>query len=97
MTDFNITGTVLHVGSTQVISEKFQKRNLELETGEPAYPQINEFQPGLLSAVLSKGERGEIVRKSGIMAVVKTGGIVKAGDVIQSVYPEKPYLPLERV
>ena len=44
MTDFNITGTVLHVGSTQVISEKFQKRNLELETGEPAYPQINEIQ-----------------------------------------------------
>ena len=44
MTDFNITGTVLHVGSTQVISDKFQKRNLELETGEPAYPQINEFQ-----------------------------------------------------
>ena len=44
MTDFNITGTVLHVGSTQVISKKFQKRNLELETGEPEYPQINEIQ-----------------------------------------------------
>ena len=44
MTDFNITGTVLHIGDTQVISDKFQKRNLELETGEPAYPQINEFQ-----------------------------------------------------
>jgi len=44
MSDFNITGTVLHVGDTQVFSEKFQKRNLELETGEPAYPQINEFQ-----------------------------------------------------
>ena len=44
MTDFNITGTVLHVGDTQVISEKFQKRNLELETGEPEYPQINEIQ-----------------------------------------------------
>ena len=32
MSDFNITGTVLHVGDTQVFSEKFQKRNLELET-----------------------------------------------------------------
>ena len=44
MTDFNITGTVLHIGDTQVISDKFQKRNLELETGEPEYPQINEIQ-----------------------------------------------------
>ena len=44
MTDFNITGTVLRIGDTQVISDKFQKRILELETGEPAYPQINEFQ-----------------------------------------------------
>jgi MOSC domain-containing protein YiiM len=81
-------GTILRIGD-----------GVELEvTGlrNPCY-QINDFQPGLLSAVLSKGERGEIVRKSGIMAVVKTGGIVKAGDVIQSVYPEKPYLPLERV
>jgi MOSC domain-containing protein YiiM len=81
-------GTILRIGD-----------GVELEVTGLRTPchQINDFQPGLLSAVLSKGERGKIVRKSGIMAVVKTGGMVKAGDVIQSVYPEKPYLPLERV
>ena len=44
-----------------------------------------------------KGENGELIRKSGIMAVAKAGGMVKAGDPIQLVYPVKPYLPLERV
>ena len=43
MSDLQITGTVLHVGDTKVISDKFQKRALELETGEPEYPQINEI------------------------------------------------------
>lgn len=81
-------GTVLKIGET-----------VELEVTGLRNPcqQINDFQAGLLSAVLSKGTKGEIVRKSGIMTVVKTGGIVKAGDVIQPVYPPKPYLPLERV
>jgi MOSC domain-containing protein YiiM len=81
-------GTILRIGDA-----------VELEVTGLRNPchQIDDFQPGLLSAVLSKGERGEVMRKSGVMAVVKTGGIVKAGDVIQSVYPEKPYLSLERV
>ncbi|KAB2531304.1 molybdenum cofactor biosysynthesis protein, partial [Salipiger aestuarii] len=59
--------------------------------------QIDNFQTGLLSAVLIKGENGELIRKSGIMTVVKAGGSIKAGDAIQSIFPEKPYLPLERV
>ncbi|WP_281247846.1 MOSC domain-containing protein [Sulfitobacter marinus] len=81
-------GTILRLGET-----------VELEVTGLRNPchQINDFQPGLLSAVLWKGESGEVVRKSGIMTVVKKGGIVKAGDFIQSVHPEKPYLPLERV
>jgi len=81
-------GTILRIGDA-----------VELEVTGLRNPchQIDDFQPGLLSAVLSKGERGEVVRKSGIMTVVKAGGMVKAGDVIQSIYPEKPYLPLERV
>jgi MOSC domain-containing protein YiiM len=81
-------GTILRIGD---------KVELEVTGLRNPCHQINDFQPGLLSAVLSKGERGEIVRKSGVMTVVKTGGMVKAGDVIQSIYPEKPYLPLERV
>jgi MOSC domain-containing protein YiiM len=81
-------GTILKIGET-----------IELEVAGLRTPckQINDFQAGLLSAVLSKDLSGEIVRKSGIMTVVKAGGVVKAGDIIQSIYPEKPFLPLERV
>jgi|TARA_R110001606_G_scaffold365703_1_gene520632 MOSC domain-containing protein YiiM len=81
-------GTVLKIGQT-----------VELEVTGLRNPckQIDNFQTGLLSAVLIKGENGELIRKSGIMTVVKAGGSIKAGDAIQSIFPEKPYLPLERV
>ena len=81
-------GTVLMIGQT-----------VELEVTGLRNPckQIDNFQTGLLSAVLIKGENGELIRKSGIMTVVKAGGSIKAGDAIQSIFPEKPYLPLERV
>ena len=59
--------------------------------------QIDNFQKGLLSAVLDKGSNGELVRKSGIMTVVLTGGRVRAGDSIIVKLPDPPFLPLERV
>lgn len=81
-------GTILRIGT-----------RVELEVTGLRNPckQIDNFQAGLLSAVLLKGDNGEFVRKSGIMAVVKAGGIIKAADIIQCIYPAKPYLPLERV
>tara|TARA_R110002124_G_scaffold279572_1_gene452198 strand:- start:29672 stop:30241 length:570 start_codon:yes stop_codon:yes gene_type:complete len=81
-------GTVLKIGET-----------VELEVTGLRNPckQIDDFQTGLLSAVLRKGENSELIRKSGIMTVAKAGGIVKAGDPIELIYPAKPYLPLERV
>lgn len=59
--------------------------------------QIDNFQKGLLSAVLEKGPDGELVRKSGIMTVVLDGGHVRAGDHIYVKLPDPPFLPLERV
>ena len=59
--------------------------------------QIDNFQKGLLSAVLDKGPDGELIRKSGIMTVVLTGGRVHAGDCINVKLPDPPFLPLERV
>lgn len=59
--------------------------------------QIDDFQKGLLSGVLERGPRGELVRKSGIMSVVLKGGCVRAGDRIVIQLPEPPFLPLERV
>jgi len=59
--------------------------------------QIERFQPGLLAAVLDRGPNGEVIRKAGIMTVVLTGGIIRAGDQIGVNLPLPPYLPLERV
>lgn len=59
--------------------------------------QIDEFRKGLLSAVLDNGPKGEVIRKSGVMAVALNGGRVRDGDRIDVVLPEPPFLPLERV
>ncbi|MBL0923286.1 MAG: MOSC domain-containing protein [Sphingomonadaceae bacterium] len=59
--------------------------------------QIDGFQKGLLSAVLGQGPNGKLVRKSGVMSVVLSGGQVRAGDRIVVELPEPPFLPLERV
>ena len=59
--------------------------------------QIDNFRKGLLSAVLTKGPNGELIRKSGIMTVVLAGGHVRAGDAINVKLPDPPFLPLERV
>lgn len=81
-------GTVLNIGKTVKLCVTGLRNPCS---------QIDEFQRGLLSTVLLKGRDGEINRKSGIMTVVNAGGVVRAGDVIQPIYPGEPYLPLERV
>lgn len=59
--------------------------------------QIDNFQPGLLKAVLDEDEQGNLIRKAGIMGVVLSGGEVKAGDAIHVELPPEPHFPLERV
>lgn len=59
--------------------------------------QIDAFQRGLLKAVLEQRPDGTVVRKSGIMAVVLTGGWVRPGDGIAAQLPTPPFQPLERV
>ena len=59
--------------------------------------QIDKFQKGLLSAVLAKGADGQLVRKAGIMAIVKTGGLVRKGDKIDVTEPPLPHKPLKPV
>ncbi|TAD81480.1 MAG: MOSC domain-containing protein [Sphingomonadales bacterium] len=81
-------GTVLTVGMTV---------KLEVTGLRNPCAQIEAFQPGLLSAVLDKAPDGTLVRKSGIMAIVLAGGVVRPGDMIGVQMPEPPFLPLERV
>ncbi|MEA2449550.1 MAG: hypothetical protein QOG63_1482 [Thermoleophilaceae bacterium] len=59
--------------------------------------QLDAFQEGLLKAVLDRDENGELVRKSGVMAIVLAGGEVKPGDPIALELPAGPHRRLERV
>jgi MOSC domain-containing protein YiiM len=81
-------GTVLKLGA-----------DVELEVTGLRNPcsQIDKFQPGLLKAVLGKGQNGEVIRKTGVMTIVLKGGLVVPGDFIAIQLPPPPLLPLEVV
>ena len=60
-------------------------------------PQLNDFQDGLMEAVLDKAEDGSLIRKAGIMSIVIAGGVVKPGDKIKVNLPAEPHVALESV
>lgn len=53
--------------------------------------------PGVMAATLEKRGDGTLIRKSGVMAIVLTGGDVRAGDTITVLPPAGPHVPLEPV
>lgn len=59
--------------------------------------QIEQFQPGLLAAVLERRADGRLTRKTGIMTIVRAGGTVRPGDPIEVALPSLPDVPLDRV
>lgn len=59
--------------------------------------QLNTLSPGLLKAVVDKDAEGNVIRKSGIMAIVLKGGHVKPGDLIRVELPAGPHVALEKV
>ncbi|MBJ7553228.1 MOSC domain-containing protein [Marinomonas spartinae] len=59
--------------------------------------QLDNYQEGLTKAVLDRNEKGELIRKAGIMTVVVRSGVVTLQDAIEVILPPKPHLPLERV
>lgn len=59
--------------------------------------QLDAFRPGLMAAVLDRDESGRLVRKAGIMGVVRAGGVVRPGDVVDVELPPPPHRPLGRV
>jgi len=81
-------GTLLHIGLGAVI-EVTGLRN--------PCAQIENFQKGLLDAVLEHDEHDQLIRKAGIMGIVLMSGAVKPGDAIRVELPLKPHLALERV
>lgn len=81
-------GTLLHIGPDAIVGVTGLR--------DPCR-QMNDFQPGLMAAVLDKDELGNVVRKAGIMGTVLAGGDIKAGDAIRAELPQEPYRRLERV
>ena len=79
--------TLLHIGSAVV-----QVTGLRNPCA-----QIDNFQKGLLAAVLEHDDYGNLIRKAGIMGIVLKGGSVKPGDAIGVELPPEPHLVLERV
>ena len=50
--------------------------------------QLDTYRPGLMAAMLGRDAQGGLIRKSGVMAVVVTGGEVRPGDVVRVVLPK---------
>jgi MOSC domain-containing protein YiiM len=55
---------------------------------------IDSLQPGLMKQMWAVDEAGQRVRKAGVMAVVVTGGAVRAGDPLTVVLPAAPHVAL---
>lgn len=82
------TGTRLHLGGTAIV---------ELTGLRNPCKQLDDFQPGLMSAVLGRDEKGNLVRKAGVMGVVLVGGTLSCGNTVIAELPPEPHKPLERV
>lgn len=82
------TGTRLHIGEAAV---------LELTGLRNPCSQIDRFQRGLMAATLARDAQGDLVRKAGVMAVVRDSGEVRAGDPIRIEMPANGARRLEPV
>lgn len=81
-------GTRLMVGPTAVL----------MVTGlRNPCSQIDAFQPGLMAQWLGRTPDGALLRKAGVMAVVLTGGEVRADDTVAVQRPAPPHRALEPV
>jgi hypothetical protein len=59
--------------------------------------QLDRFRQGLMAATLDRDDKGDLVRKAGIMGMVIEGGEVQPGAAIRIVLPSPPHRPLEPV
>ena len=59
--------------------------------------QLDRFQEGLKAATLDRTDKGDLVRKAGIMGIVIEGGDIQPGATIRIVLPSLPHRPLEVV
>ena len=81
-------GTRLHLGASAIV---------ELTGLRNPCVQIENFHEGLLQAVIDRDARGHVVRKAGVMSVVRRGGVVQPGDAVLIELPPEPHRSLEVV
>lgn len=55
---------------------------------------INRFRTGLMKELVGKDDDGRVIRKSGIMGIVVSGGVLRAGDAIVVELPAGEPVPL---
>ncbi len=82
------TGTRLHLGEAAVV---------EITGLRNPCTQLDDFQAGLMKAVLDHDESGQLIRKAGVMGVVLSGGELRPGDPIRVELPSEPRHALEPV
>jgi len=82
------TGTHLVIGESAVVTVTGLRNPCS---------QLDQFQQGLLAAVLTHDDNGNLVRKSGIMGIVAADGVVNPGDTIRVELPDPPLVPLSKV
>jgi MOSC domain-containing protein YiiM len=81
-------GALLHIGAEAIV-EVTGLRN-------PCV-QLDRYQKGLMAATLDRDDEGNLIRKAGVMGIIRAGGPVRADDPIRIVLPAAPHRPLERV
>jgi MOSC domain-containing protein YiiM len=59
--------------------------------------QLNDFRPGLMNATLDRDGDGNLIRKAGIMGIVRAPGEIRPGDTIAVELPPEPRRRLEPV
>jgi hypothetical protein len=82
------TGARLLVGETAVV---------ELTGLRNPCAQLDGIQPGLMAGTLARDERGGLIRRAGVMAIVVAEGEVRPGDPIRVELPAEPHRPLAPV
>jgi MOSC domain-containing protein YiiM len=80
-------GTLLHIHTVQLEVTGLRNPCLQLEG----------IQEGLMQAVLEHDPDGNLIRKAGIMTIVRRGGMVAANDEILVQLPPEPHMKLEVV
>jgi MOSC domain-containing protein YiiM len=82
------TGTRLAIGPEAIIDVTGLRNPCQ---------QLNDLQPGLMSACMTRTTEDKATARAGIMAIVLHGGLITPGDPIQITLPPKPHTPLTYV